>query len=75
MANLFTLILKIIRLSDVPASSKNDDNKSASSRNDNSRPASRKNDGNGEINKFGGNSVKYAKKSGKLKDQKSVKSQ
>ena len=36
--------------------------------------ASKRNDDNGEINRFGGNGVEHAKKSGKSKGEKSAKS-
>ena len=51
-----------------PASSKNNGNRLASIRNNNSKPAFERNDGNSEVNRFDvhRNSVKYAKKSGKL---------
>ena len=48
--------------------------KPAPSRNDGNKPAFGKNDGNNEIDEFGGNGVKYAKKSGKSKVQKTSKS-
>ena len=51
-------------------------NKPAPNKNDNSRPASRRNNDNGEVNRFGvgGNSVEYAKKSGKLSKSRKLKS-
>ena len=57
-------MVKIIRLSDEPAPSKNNV----------SRLASGKNNGNEEIDEFRDNSIKYAKKSGKLKGQNLAKS-
>ena len=60
-------ILKMTRSLDEPALS----------RNDSSKPASRNNSSNSEVNRFadGGDGVKHAKKSGKLKSEKSAKSQ
>ena len=49
-------------------------NEPTPSRNDGSKPASGENDSNGEIDKFGGDGVEHAKKSGKSKGQKSAKS-
>ena len=54
---LLTLILKIIKLS----------NKLASSKNNNSKSASEKNDSNNEVNRFGNIDVKYIKKLKKSK--------
>ena len=64
IATLFTLILKTIGSSD----------KLAFGKNNSSKLASRKNNGNGEVDKFGGDNVEPAKKSAKLKGQKSAKS-
>ena len=66
------LMLKTINK---PAPNRNNGSRSASSRNDNSSPASGRNDGNGEVDRFGDKGVKHAKKSGKLKGQKTSKSQ
>ena len=70
-------MLKTIGSSDKPAPSKNNSSRSASSRKNNSRPASKKNNGDNEIDRFGvgGNDMKYAKKSGKSKSEKTSKSQ
>ena len=70
-------MLKTIKLSDRPVSSRNDGSKSASSKNNNSRPASKRNDGDGEVNGFGigDNGVKHTKKLGKSKGKKLSKSQ
>ena len=65
----------MLKTTNKPAFSKNDDNRSASNRNNDSRPVSRRNDGNGEVNGFGGNSMKHAKMSEKSKGQKIFKSQ
>ena len=61
-------MLKTTGSSDKSAPNKNDSSRLAFSKNDNNKPASRKNNGNGEVNGFGvgKNSVKYAKKLGKL---------
>ena len=75
-------MLKMIRLSNKLATSRNNGNRSVSNRNNNSKPASRKNNSNGEVNRFGvsRNSIKYAKKlrklfkSGKSKSKKILKS-
>ena len=68
IAALLTSMLKTTRLPEEPAPSKNNGSRSAFSRNDNNKPAFEKNDGKGKIDGFGvsGNSVEYAKKSGKL---------
>ena len=42
-----------------PALRKNNGRKSASSRNNNRKPASGKNNGNGKVDEFGVDSVKY----------------
>ena len=55
-----------------PAPSRNDGSRSASSKNDNSRPVSGKNDG--DVNGYGVDGVEHARKSGKLKGQKTFKS-
>ena len=57
------------------ASSRNNSSRSASNRNNDSKLASGRNNGNGEVDEFGGDSVKHAKKSGKSKGQKSAKAQ
>ena len=75
--------MKTTGLSDKPTPNRNDSNRSASNSNDNSKLAFRKNDDNNEVNRFGisRNSIKYAKKSGKLfksrksKSEKTSKSQ
>ena len=64
IAALFTSMLKITELSDKPAPGKNNG----------SRPGSERNNGVGKVDEFGNDGVEYAKKSGKLKDQKSAKS-
>ena len=65
IATLFTLMLKMTRSSDEPASN----------RKNGSKPASGKKDGNGKVNEFGGDSMEQTKKSGKSKSQNSAKSQ
>ena len=72
IAALLTLMLKT---TNKPAPSRNNSNKSASSRNNDSRPASGRNDSNSKVNRFDGDGVEHAKKSGKSKGQKSAKSQ
>ena len=61
-------MLKITRLPNKLAPSKNDGSRSASSKNDNSRPASKNNDSDGEVEGFdvSENGIKYIKKSRKL---------
>ena len=61
-------MLKMTRLFDKLASSRNNGSKLTLSRNNNSRPISKKNNGNGKVNRFnvGENSVEHAKMSGKL---------
>ena len=65
------------RSPDGPASSKNNDSKSASSRNNDSKPVSGKNNSNGKINGFdiSGNDAEHIKESGKSKSKKMSKSQ
>ena len=67
IAALLILMLEMTGSPDEPAFSRNNGNKSASHRNNNSRPVSGKNNGNGEVDEFddGENDVKHAKKSGK----------
>ena len=67
-----TLMLKT---TNEPAPSKNDGSRSASNRNDDSKSVFKRHDGNGEFDRFGGDGVEYAKKSGKSKGQKTSKSQ
>ena len=75
-------MLKTIRSSDKPATSKNDGSKSASSKNNNNRPASGRNNGNSKVDRFGvgKNGVEHIKnlgklfKSGKSKSEKTSKS-
>ena len=62
------LILKITRLPNESAFSKNNGNKPAPSKNDSNKLVSRKNNSNNEINRFGDNSVEYTKKLKNLKD-------
>ena len=50
-------------------------NEPAPSKNNDSRPTSGRNDGNGEVDRCGGDGVEHAKKSGKLKGQKTFKPQ
>ena len=68
--------MKITRLRNKPAFSKNNSNKSAYEKNDKSKPASIKNNGNNEDNRFGisKNVVEYAKKSKKLSKSRKSKS-
>ena len=68
-------MLKTTRSPDKPAPSRNDGSRSVSSKNNDSKPASGRNNANGRVDKFGSNSVKHAKKSGKLKSQNLAKSQ
>ena len=49
-------------------------NKLPPSRNNGSKPAFRKNNENGEVDRFGSNDIKHAKKLEKLKGQKLAKS-
>ena len=65
----------MLKMTNEPAPSRNNGSGSASNRNNDSRPAFWRNDGNGEVDGFGGNSVEHAKKSRKLKGQKTFKSQ
>ena len=67
----FTSMLKT---TNEPAPSRNNNSRSAFSRNDDSRQVSKSNDGNGKINGFGGDGVEYTKNSGKSKGQKTSKS-
>ena len=73
-SRITTLLTSMLKTTNEPAPSRNDGSRSASSKNKDSRPASGKNDGNGEIDRFGGDSVEHAKKSGKSKGQKTSKS-
>ena len=61
-------MLKITKLPDKPAFSKNNGSRLVFSRNNNSRLAFGKNDGDGEVDRFGisRNGIKHAKKSRKL---------
>ena len=68
-----TSILKITTLSNEPAPIKNDGSRSAFNKNNKSKLASEKNDDNCEVYGYGGE--EHAKKLGKLKGQKSAKSQ
>ena len=65
----------MLKTTNKPVPCRNDGSRSAFSRNNDSRPGFGKNDGNGEVNRFGSDSVEHAKKSGKLKGQKTSKSQ
>ena len=65
-------LTSMLKTTNEPAPSRNDGSRSASSRNDDSRPASGRNDG--DVNGFGGDGVEHARKSGKLKGQKTSKS-
>ena len=60
-------LTSILKTTNKLALSKNNGSKSAFSRNNDSKPASGRNDGNSKVNRFGGDGVKYAKKSGKSK--------
>ena len=64
----------MLKITNKLSPSRNNGNWSASSKNDNSKPAFVRNDGNGEIDRFGDDGVKYAKMSGKSKGQKKFKS-
>ena len=68
-------LTSMLKTTNKPAPSKNTSSRSASSRNNNSMSAFERNDGDGEINRFGGDGVKHAKKSRKSKGQKTFKSQ
>ena len=63
----------MLKTTNKPAPSRNDGSWSASSKNIVSKPVSEMNDG--KVNKFGGSGVECAKKSRKLKAQKTFKSQ
>ena len=65
-------MLKIIRLPDKPASSKNNSSKPASSKNNGNSLVFERNDNNNKI-RFSDNDMKYTKKSEKLKSQKLAK--
>ena len=69
-------MLKIIKLPNKLASSRNNCNKSAFSKNNNSKLAFKKNNNNGKVNGYNidKNSIKYAKKSGKLSKSRKSKS-
>ena len=66
---LFTLILKITKLRNEPALSRNNNSRLASNINNNNKLAFEKNDGNNEF-RFNGNKVEYIKKLKKSKSQK-----
>ena len=74
-SRIATLLTSILKTTNKPAPSRNNGSGSASSRNNNSRQASGRNDGDVKVNRFGGDSVKHAKKSEKSKGQKKSKSQ
>ena len=76
IAASLTSMLKTTGSLDETAPSRNDGSRSVSNRNNNSRPAFGRNDGDGEVDGFrvGGNGVEHAKKSGKLKSEKTSKS-
>ena len=63
----------MLKTTNESAPNKNDGSRLASSRNNDSRPASARNEGNGEVDGFGGG-VEHARKSEKLKGQKTSKS-
>ena len=69
-------MLKIIKLPNKSASSRNNGNKLAFSKNNNNKPAFRKNNGNNKIDGFSvsKNSTKHAKKSEKLSKSRKSKS-
>ena len=58
-------MLKMSKLSNELNPAKNNGKRPASNKNNKSTLVSKKNDSNDEVNRFGGNSVKYAKKSEK----------
>ena len=60
-------MLKTTGLPNKPAPGRNDNSRSAFSRNNNNKLTFRRNNSNGEVDEFGGDDVKYTKKSGKLK--------
>ena len=61
-------MLKTLKSPNKLAPGQNNDNRSSISKNDNSKLASEKNNDNNEVNRFGvcKNTIKHAKKSGKL---------
>ena len=67
-------LTSMLKTTNEPIPSRNDGNGSVSSINNDSRPASGRNDGDNKVDGFGGNGVEHAKKSGKLKGQKTSKS-
>ena len=69
-------MLKITKLLNKPAPSRNNNSWSTSNRNNNNRPAFEKNNSNSEVDGFnvGRYSVEYAKKSGKLSKSGKLKS-
>ena len=72
-SRIAALLTSMLKTTNEPAPSRNDGSRSASSRNDDSRPASGRNDG--DVDRFGGDGVEHARKSGKSKGQKTSKSQ
>ena len=69
-------MLKITRLPDKLAPSRNNSNRSAFNKNDNSRPVFGKNNSNSEVDRFGigENDVEHAKKLRKLSKSRKLKS-
>ena len=69
-------MLKTTKLSDKPASSRNDGSKSAFNKNNNNKLAFGRNNGNGKIDRFsvGGNGIEHTKKSEKLFQSRKLKS-
>ena len=64
----------MLKTTNEPVPSRNDGSRLAFNRNNDSRPASWMNDCDVEFDRFGSDSVKHAKKSGKSKGQKSARS-
>ena len=69
--------MKLIRLLNKLALSKNNSSKLVSSKNNNNKPIFGKNNGNNEVNKFdvSENSIEHAKKSGELSKLRKLKSE
>ena len=65
----------MLKTTNEPAPSRNDGSKSASSRNNDNKPAFKRNKSDNEVDRFDGDGVEYAKKSGKSKGPKLAKSQ
>ena len=64
----------MLKTTSEPVPNKNNGSRSVFNRNDNNRPIFGKNNGNSEVDGFDSDDVKYVKKSGKSKSQKTSKS-